>query len=129
MKGLGPPGIPHTFDLDHNEPKLRQCIAIHAGGLKSVGPKRAALRPRINEIDKWVLLREVKAGWTKEQPVNVGLPVMPFHVKGLGRDPSRSLQACDIAVRHLLDRPTPAIAQNHHPVLLRREIDTSDKFS
>src|SRR5580700_1452247 len=129
MKGLRPPGVSHTFDLHHNEPKVRQRIAIHTGSLKSVGSKRAALRPRINEIDDWVLLREVEAGGTKKKSVDFGLTVMPLHMKSFGGDPPRRLQACDIAVCQLLDRPTGAIAQNHHLGLLRRGIDIYDKFS
>ena len=91
--------------------------------------KRATLRPRIDEIDDRVLQRRVEISGAEEKPIDVGLTVMPFHMKDFGGDPSRRLQACDIAMCQLLDRPTGAIAQNHHLGLLRRGIDIDDEFS
>ena len=104
MKGLRPLGVSHAFDLDHGEAKLRERIAIRTRGLKCMRSKGAALRPRIDVIDDRVLLRGVKISGTEEQPIDIGLTVVPLHVKGFGRDPSRSFQACDIAVCHLFDR-------------------------
>src|SRR6202042_721373 len=91
--------------------------------------KRAALRSRIDEIDDRVLLRRVKVGGTEEQSVDIGLAVMSLYVKGFGCDPSRGLQACDIAVGQLFDHLAGAIAQQHDLRLLRRGIDIDNKSS
>ena len=103
MKGLGPLGIPHAFNLNHGEAKLRERVAVQPGGLKSVRSEGAALRSGIDEIDDRILLRGVKVGGTEEQPVDIGLAVMSLYVKGFGCDPSRGFQACDIAVCQLFD--------------------------
>ena len=55
---------------------------------------------------------EVKVGGPKEKPIDVGLPVVPFHVKGFGRDPSGSFQARDIAVCQLFDAPARSRSRN-----------------
>ena len=34
LKSLGPLGIPHAFNLDHGEAKLRERIAVHTGRLE-----------------------------------------------------------------------------------------------
>ena len=129
MKGLGPLGIPHAFNLDHGEAKLRERIAVLPGGLKSVRSEGTALRPGIDEIDDRILQRGVQVGRTEEQPIDIGLAVVSFDVKGLGCDPSRSLQARDIAVCQLFDHLTGAIAQQHNLRLLRRGVDIDDEFS
>ena len=56
MKGLGPLGIPHAFNLNHSEAKLRERVAVQPRGLKSVRSEGTALRSGIYEIDDRVLL-------------------------------------------------------------------------
>ena len=50
MKGLGPLGISHAFDLDHREAKLRERIAVRPRGNESraIQRNRPAARDRCN---------------------------------------------------------------------------------